>query len=80
MQQDEDVAGRGASGRKARIYRTLTLEERAVHRKWMRGVIVFYALLFLIGGGIATASYSAGGLTRIAALFRAADTTHQRTN
>jgi hypothetical protein len=67
MFRDGDDAGRCSSGLTAQKYRESTTEERAIYRKWMRGIVTFYCAVLLLSG-IAIAGYSKVGLTQLTSL------------
>lgn len=67
MFTDGDDAGHCSNGLTAQKFREVTPDERATYRKWLRGVIFFYcALLFL--SGVAAATFSEVGMTRLSKL------------
>jgi predicted lysophospholipase L1 biosynthesis ABC-type transport system permease subunit len=78
MLGDGDEASRRSLGSSGPRFREATAEERAVYRKWRRGMIVFYCALTLISGVIAAASYSSAGLTRLTSLSVRQTTTSAR--
>jgi hypothetical protein len=51
-------------------YYEASAEERTLYRRWMRGVIVFYASVFLIFAVAAIATYGNVGLTQLAGILR----------
>jgi hypothetical protein len=69
MLGDGDDAGHRSGGWSARNYRAAGAEERATFRVWIRGVMVFYASVFMISGAVAIVSYNDVGLTRLANLY-----------
>ena len=69
MLGDGDDAGHRSGGWSARNYRAAGAEERATFRVWIRGVMVFYASVFMISGAVAIVSYNDVGLTRLATLY-----------
>jgi len=69
MLGDGDDAGHRSGGWSARNNRAANAEERAIFRVWIRGVMVFYASVFMISGAVAIVSYNDVGLTRLANLY-----------
>jgi len=63
-----DDATRCSNGLTAQTFREATPEERVVYRRWLRGAIVLYGVLFLTSGVLAVVSYSGAGLTQISKL------------
>jgi hypothetical protein len=57
-------AGHCSNGLTAQKFQEATTEERAVYRKWMRGVIAFYCVVLLVVG-VSIAGYSKAGLTQL---------------
>lgn len=53
MLEHGDDAGHCSNGLSAQNYRGATAEERAIYRKWIRGMIPFYSTLVLIFGVVA---------------------------
>jgi hypothetical protein len=62
-----DDAGHCSNGLSAQNYRAASAEDRAIYRKWMRRMVVFYCAV-LISGVVAIASYREAGLTRVTTL------------
>jgi hypothetical protein len=65
---DGDDAGHCSSGLSAQNYRGATAEDRAIYRKWMLGMVVFYSMLLLISGVVAVVIDTSPGLTRLTTL------------
>jgi hypothetical protein len=63
-----DDASRCSNGLTAQKFREATAEERIVYRRWLRGVVAVYGVLFLLSGIIVAASYSGAGLTQLSKL------------
>jgi hypothetical protein len=61
-------AGRCSNGLSVRNYRGATPEDRAIYRKWILGMVVFYSMLLLISGVVAIVVDSSPGLTRLTTL------------
>ena len=68
MMEDGDDAGHCSSGFSAQNYRGATAEDRAIYRKWMLGMLVFYSMLLLISGVVAVVIDTSPGLTRLTTL------------
>jgi hypothetical protein len=62
-----DDAGHCSNGLSAQNYRAASAEDRAIYRKWIRRMVVFYCAV-LISGVVAIASYREAGLTRVTTL------------
>ncbi len=69
MPGDGDDASHCSSGLSADNYRSENPEDRATFRRWMRGVIVFYATVFMLSGTIAILNHRDVGLTQLANLY-----------
>jgi hypothetical protein len=67
MFTDGDDAGHCSNGLTARKFRASTAEERAVYRRWLRGIIFFYCGLLFISG-VAIVTYSGTGRTELTKL------------
>lgn len=63
-----DDAMRCSNGLTAQTFREATPEERVVYRRWMRGAIVLYGVLFLTCAVLAVVNYSGAGFTQISKL------------
>ena len=63
-----DDASRCSNGLTARKFREAPPEERVIYRRWLRGAIVFYAVLLLASGVLAVVSYSSTGLMQFTKL------------
>jgi hypothetical protein len=67
---DGDDASQCSSGLSAGNYRSENPEDRATFRRWMRGVIVFYATILMLSGTTAIIlSHRDVGLTRLANFY-----------
>jgi hypothetical protein len=62
---DGDDAGHCANGLTAERFRESTVEERAIYRRWLRGVAAFYVALVLASGLLVAAGYSSSGHTQL---------------
>jgi hypothetical protein len=70
MLGDGDDATHCSSGLSADNYRSENPEDRATFRRWMRGVIVFYATVLVLSGTIAIIlNHGDVGLTQLASLY-----------
>jgi hypothetical protein len=63
-----DDAGHCSNGLTAQKFRDSTPEERAVYRKWLRGMVLVYGTLLLMTAVAAVASYSVVGPTQLTKL------------
>jgi hypothetical protein len=75
-----DDAGHCSNALTAQKFRDAAPEERAVYRKWLRGMILVYGTLLLISGVTAVASYSVVGPTQFTKLSVPHAPASQRTN
>jgi hypothetical protein len=67
---DGGDASHCSSGLSADNYRSENPEDRATFRRWMRGVMVFYAIVFMLSGTIAIIlNHGDAGLTQFANLY-----------
>jgi hypothetical protein len=57
MFSNGDDAGHCSNALTAQKFREATPEDRAIYRKWLRGIVFFYCVLLLLSG-IAIAAYS----------------------
>jgi hypothetical protein len=64
MFTDGDDASNCSNGLNARKFREATLEDRAIYRSWLRGVIFLYCGLLFIAG-VAAVTYSGTGRTQL---------------
>jgi hypothetical protein len=62
-----DDAGHCSNGLSAQNYRAASAEDRAIYRRWLRRMVVFYCAI-LISGVFAVVSYRDAGLTRVTTL------------
>jgi len=63
-----DDASRCSNGLTAQKFREATAEERIVYRRWLRGVVALYGVLFLLAGILTAVSYSSASLTQLTKL------------
>jgi hypothetical protein len=75
-----DDAGRCSSKFSAKNYREATSGERATHRKWVLGIVVFCCAVLLISGVVATMVDSSSGLTGLTTLSAPATARPARSN
>ena len=75
-----DDAGHCSNGLTAQKFREATPEERAIYRKWLRGMVLVYGTLLLMSGVAAIASYSVVGPTQLTKLSVPHAPTSARTN
>jgi hypothetical protein len=75
-----DDAAHCSNGLSAQRYRAATVEERNIYRKWIRGTVVFYGLLFLISGAAVIVSYLNTSPTRLITLSNHPAAASARTN
>jgi hypothetical protein len=68
MVADGDDAAHCSNGLTAQKFREATAEERAIYRRWLRGTVAFYALVLLVSGVAAVASYSSASRTQLSSL------------
>jgi hypothetical protein len=68
MPEHGDDAGHGRNGLSTRNYREASPEDRAIYRKWIRGMVVFYCALLLVSGVVAIVIEASPGLTRLTSL------------
>lgn len=80
MQWNSDNAGRISNGLTKYSYLSSSVPERAIYRRWMRGLMIIYGSLFLIGGVAAMANHFFGVPQDGELVARASTVTHQRTN
>jgi hypothetical protein len=60
-----DDAAHCANGLTADRFRDATVEERAIYRRWIRGVAAFYGALVLASGLLVAVGYSSSGHTQL---------------
>jgi hypothetical protein len=75
-----DDAGHCSNALTAQKFRDAAPEERAVYRKWLRGMMLAYGTLLLMSGVAAVASYSVVGPTQLTKLSVPHAPASQRTN
>jgi len=68
MVADGDDVAHCSNGLTAKKFREATAEERSIYRRWLRGTVAFYALLFLMSGVAAVVSYSSASRTQLSNL------------
>jgi hypothetical protein len=68
MPERGDDAGYCRNGLSTRNYRGATPEDRAIYRKWILGMVVFYSALLLVSGAVAIVVEASPGLTRLTSL------------
>jgi hypothetical protein len=64
---DGDEAGHCANALTVLKFRNASSEERAIYRRWVRGIIFFYCGLLFIAG-VAAVNYSGTGRTELTKL------------
>lgn len=64
MYGEGDDAGNCSNGLTSRRFRAATSEERAIYRRWIRAMIVFYCALLLVSGVVVFVSAN-GGRTQV---------------
>jgi hypothetical protein len=73
-------AGRCSSGLSAQNYRGATPEDRAIYRKWIFGMVIFYSALLLISGVVAIVIDLSPSLTRLTTLSAQPSVASSRSN
>jgi hypothetical protein len=68
MPEHGDDAGHYRNGLSTRNYRGASAEDRAIYRKWILGMVVFYSALLLVSGVVAVVIEASPGLTRLTSL------------
>jgi hypothetical protein len=68
MPEHGDNAGHCRNGLSTQNYRGSTPEDRAIYRKWILGIVVFYSALLLVSGVVAIVVEASPGLTRLTSL------------
>ncbi|MBR0695209.1 hypothetical protein [Bradyrhizobium lablabi] len=63
IEQDHDAA-HFSNGSKTQRFRDAT-QERAIYRRWVRGAITFYAVVFLAAGTLAWTGSANNGMMEI---------------
>jgi hypothetical protein len=68
MPEHGDDVGHCRNGLSTENYRGASPEDRAIYRKWMLGMVVFYSALLLVSGVVAIVVDASPGLTRLTSL------------
>ena len=68
MPEYGDDAGQRRIGLSTQNYRGASPEDRAIYRKWIVGMVVFYSALLLVSGVVAIVVDASPGLTRLTSL------------
>jgi hypothetical protein len=68
MPEHGEDAGHCPNGLSAHNYRGASAEDRAIYRKWILGMVVFYSALLLVSGVVAIVVDASPGLTRLTSL------------
>jgi hypothetical protein len=68
MPEHGDDAGHCRNGLSTQNYRGASQEDRALYRKWILGMVVFYGALLMISGVVAIVIDAGPGLTRLTSL------------
>jgi hypothetical protein len=68
MPEHGDDVGHCRNGLSTQNYRGATPEDRAIYRKWMLGMVVFYSALLLVSGVVAIVIDAGPGMTRLTSL------------
>jgi hypothetical protein len=68
MPEYGDDAGQRRIGLSTQNYRGASAEDRAVYRKWILGLVVFYSALLLFSGAVAIVIDASPGLMRLTSL------------
>ena len=68
MPEHGDDAGHHRNGLSTQNYRGASPEDRAIYRKWILGMVVFYSALLLVSGVVAVVIEASPGLTRLTSL------------
>jgi hypothetical protein len=68
MPEHGDNAGNFRNGLSTQNYRGASPEDRAIYRKWIVGMVVFYSALLLGSGVVAIVVDASLGLTRLTSL------------
>jgi hypothetical protein len=75
-----DDAGHCSNGLTAQKFREASTEERAVYRKWLRGMVLVYGALLAMSGVALVTSHSLMGPTQLTKLSAPQATASPRTN
>jgi hypothetical protein len=68
MPEHGDNVGHCRNGLSTQNYRGATPQDRAIYRKWIVGMVVFYSALLLVSGVVAIVVDASPGLTRLTIL------------
>ena len=68
MPEHGDDAGHCRNGLSTQNYRGASPQDRAIYRKWILGLVVFYSALLLVSGVVAIVIEASPGLTRLTSL------------
>jgi hypothetical protein len=68
MPEHGDNVGHCRNGLSTQNYRGASPEDRAIYRKWILGMVVFYSVLLLVSGVLAIVIDASPGLTRLTSL------------
>jgi hypothetical protein len=68
MPEHGDDAGHYRNGLSTQNYCGASPEDRAIYRKWILGMVVFYSALLLVSGVVALVIEASPGLTRLTSL------------
>lgn len=80
MPEYGDDAGRCANGLSAQRFRAASAEERAIHRRWVIGMIMFYGTIVLVSGVAAIVSDSTSDLARLTTVLARSPASSARAN
>jgi hypothetical protein len=68
MPEHGDDVGHCRNGLSTQNYRGASPEDRAIYRKWMLGMVVFYSALLLVSGVVAIVVDASPGLMQLTSL------------
>ena len=68
MPEHGDDASHCRNGLSRQNYRGASPEDRAIYRKWILGLVVFYSALLLFSGAVAIVIDASPGLMRLTSL------------
>ncbi len=68
MPEHGDNAGHFRNGLSTQNYRGASPEDRAIYRKWILGIVVFYSALLLVSGVVAIVVEASPGLMMLTSL------------
>jgi hypothetical protein len=78
MYGDGDDAAHCANGLTAEKFRGASFEERAIYRRWIRGVAAFYGVLVLASSLLVVVGYSGSSHTQLTNLSAPSSTASRR--